>query len=124
MKERSERHARMIHEALIGILPDLEDPRLVDVDITITQVRMSGDLGSAHVLISVDTKDEKERAKILKALESAGPFLRRQLAAALDGKKTPQVRFSIDDTDERANLVDGLLKEIAAQPKSEPKSGS
>ncbi len=128
MKERSERFARTIHEALVGILPDLEDPRLVDVDITITQVRLSGDLGSAHILVLVDTKDEKERAKVLKALESATPFLRRQLAASLNSKKTPQVRFSIDDTDERARLVDGLLKEIAAEPKSEaksePKSGS
>lgn len=118
MKERSERFARMIHEALIGILPDLEDPRLVDVDLTITQVRLSGDLGSAHVLVRVDTTDEKERAKVLKGLEAAGPFLRRQLAAALDSKKTPQVRFSIDDTDERASVVDGLLKQIAEEPKS------
>jgi ribosome-binding factor A len=124
MKERAERFSRMIHEALTGILPDLEDPRLVDVDLTITQVRLSGDLAQAHILLRVDTKDEKERATILKALESATPFLRRELAAALDTKKTPQVRFSIDDTDERANHVDGLLKEIAAQPKSEPKSGS
>jgi ribosome-binding factor A len=118
MKERSERFSRMIHEALVGILPDLEDPRLVDVDITVTQVRLSGDLGSAHVLVRVDTTDEKERAKILKGLEAATPFLRRELAAALDSKKTPQVRFSIDDTDERASHVDGILKQIAEEPKS------
>ena len=108
----------MIHEALIGILPDLEDPRLVDVDITITQVRLSGDLGQAHILVRVDTTDEKERANVLKGLEAATPFLRRELAQALDSKKTPQVRFSIDDTDARASLVDGILKEIAKEPKS------
>jgi ribosome-binding factor A len=118
MKERAERFSRMVHEALIGILPDLEDPRLADVDITITQVRLSGDLGSAHVLIRVDTSDEKERAKVLKGLDAAAPFLRRQLSHALNTKKTPQVRFSIDDTDERASLVDGLLKQIAEEPKS------
>jgi len=117
MKERAERFARMIHEELIGILPDLQDPRVADVDITVTQVRVSGDLGSAHVLIRVDTTDEKKRAKLLKGLEKAQPFLRRQLAAALDAKKTPTVRFSIDDTDSRAGRVEQLLEEIATERK-------
>jgi len=105
----------MIHEELIGILPALEDPRVADVDITVTQVRVSGDLGSAHVLIKVDTTDENKRNKPLKALDKAGPFLRRKLAAALDAKKTPTVRFTIDDTDSRANRVEQLLEEIAAE---------
>jgi ribosome-binding factor A len=118
MKERAERFARMIHEALTGILPDLVDPRVADVDITITQVRVSGDLGSAHVLIAVDTTDEKRRARLLQGLEAAGPYLRRQLAEALDAKKTPQVRFSIDDTDSRADRVEELLLEIAQEAKS------
>ena len=117
MKERAERFSRMIHEELIGILPDLEDPRIADVDITITQVRVSGDLGSAHVLIKVDITDENKRKKLLKALEKAGPFLRRKLAAALDAKKTPTVRFTIDDTDSRADRVEQLLEEIAAERK-------
>jgi ribosome-binding factor A len=107
----------MIHEELIGILPALEDPRVADVDITVTQVRVSGDLGSAHVLIKVDTTDEKKRAALLKGLDKAQPFLRRQLAAALDAKKTPTVRFTIDDTDSRANRVEQLLEEIAAERK-------
>jgi ribosome-binding factor A len=115
MKERAERFARMIHEELTGILPDLQDPRIVDVDITVTQVRVSGDLGSAHVLIAVDTTDGKKRKALLKGLEKAEPFLRRQLAAALDAKKTPTVRFSIDDTDSRADRVERLLDEIAAE---------
>src|SRR5512147_2644559 len=113
MKERAERFARMIHEELVGILPDLQDPRVVDVDITVTQVRVSGDLGSAHVLIAVDTTDEKKRAALLKGLEKAAPFLRRQLARSLDAKKTPTVRFSIDDTESRAGRVEQLLEEIA-----------
>lgn len=117
MKERAERFARLIHEELIGILPSLEDPRIVEVDITITQVRVSGDLGAAHVLIRVDTDDEKKRAKLLKGLDAAAPFLRRQLAQALDAKKTPQVRFSIDDTDVRAGRIEQLLGEIAAERK-------
>jgi ribosome-binding factor A len=119
MKERSERFARLIHEELVGILPSLEDPRIVAVDMTVTQVRVSGDLGSAHVLIKVDTTDEKKRAKLLKGLDAAAPFLRRQLASALDAKKTPTVRFSIDDTDSRADRVTQLLDEIAAERKPE-----
>ncbi len=117
MKERAERFARMIHEELVGILPDLQDPRVADVDITVTQVRVSGDLGTAHVLIRVDTDDEKRRKALLKGLEAAGPYLRKQLALSLDAKKTPQVRFSIDDTDARADRVEELLREIAAEKK-------
>jgi ribosome-binding factor A len=115
MRERSERFARMIHEELVGILPDLVDPRVAEVDITVTQVRVSPDLGTAHVLIAVDTTDEKKRAALLKGLEKAQPFLRRQLALSLDAKKTPTVRFSIDDTDSRADRVSELLAEIASE---------
>lgn len=122
MKERAERFARLIQEELIGILPDLQDPRVVAVDITVTQVRVSGDLGSAHVLIAVDTDDEKKRRALLKGLEAAAPFIRRQLAAALDAKKTPQVRFSIDDTDSRAGRVEELLREIATTRKPDEQS--
>jgi ribosome-binding factor A len=117
MKERAERFARMIHEELVGILPDLQDPRIVDVDITVTGVRVSGDLGSAHVLIAVDTTNEKKRRALLKGLDAAAPYLRRQLARALDAKKTPTVRFTIDDTDARADRVERLLEEIAAARK-------
>lgn len=122
MKERAERFARMIHEELGGILPELQDPRIVDVDLTVTQVRVSGDLGSAHVLVAVDTTDAKKRRKLLEGLEAAAPFIRRQLARAIDAKKTPQVRFSIDDTDARAGRVEALLREIAAgrKPDGEP----
>jgi len=105
----------MIHEELIGILPALQDPRVIDVDITVTQVRVAGDLGSAHVLIAVDTADPKKREALLKGLAAAERFIRRQLAAALDAKKTPQVRFTIDDTDVRANRVEQLLHEIATE---------
>lgn len=118
MKERAERFARMIHEELVGILPELQDPRVASVDITITAVRVSGDLGSAQVLIAVDTTDEKKRRALLKGLESAAPFLRRQLAQALDAKKTPTVHFRIDDTDARADRVEQLLHEIASEQKS------
>jgi len=120
MKERAERFARMIHEALIGILPDVVDPRVADIDMTITQVRVSGDLGSAHVLITVDTTDEKRRKALLKGLEAAAPYVRRQLAIAIDAKKTPQVLFSIDDTDSSAGKVEELLREIASERKTEP----
>jgi ribosome-binding factor A len=119
MKERAERFARMIHEALVGILPDLADPRVAEVDITITQVRVSGDLGSAHVLIAVDITDTKRRQALLKGLEAAAPYLRRHLAQSIDTKKTPQVRFSIDDTDQRADRVEALLREIQSEPKSD-----
>ncbi len=119
MKERAERFARMIQEELVGILPDLQDPRVVDVDLTVTAVRVSGDLGSAHVLIRVDTTDEKKRRELLKGLEAAATFIRRELARSLDAKKTPTLRFSIDDTDARADRVDELLREIAAERKSE-----
>jgi ribosome-binding factor A len=119
MKERAERFSRMIHEELIGILPELEDPRVVEVDITITSVRVSGDLGSAHVLIAVDTTDEKKRRALLKALDAAAPFVRRRLAQSLDAKKTPQVRFTIDDTDTRVGRVEALLHEIATARKTD-----
>jgi ribosome-binding factor A len=118
MSQRAERFARLIMEELSGILPDVKDPRVADAGlITITHVRVSPDLGSAHVLIAVHDEDAGRRKALLAGLASAQAFLRRELGRGLRAKKTPELRFSIDDTDARADRVEQLLREIAADHK-------
>jgi ribosome-binding factor A len=118
MSQRAEKFARMIQEELGGILADVKDPRVADAGLlTVTNVRVSNDLGTAHVLVALHEGDAAAKRRLLAGLASARPFVQRELARGIDAKKVPELRFSLDDTDERAARVEALLREIADEKK-------
>lgn len=130
MSQRAERFARSVMEELARLLPSVKDPRVVDAGlITVTHVRVSDDLGVARVLVALHPYgelDQKQtatkRAELVKGLGHAAPWLRRELGRALRAKKVPELRFVYDETEERAERVDALLREIApaAPPAAAP----
>src|SRR5438105_8705562 len=73
---------------------DLKDPRIGFV--SITEVRMSPDLRSARVRVSVLGGDEDVQST-LAGLRSASGLIRHQLGRRLQNLKfTPDLRFEID----------------------------
>ena len=78
--------------------------------ITVTQVRVSPDLSSAKVYLSImATKDKKA---IFKLVEDQNNIIRRKLGAIV-GKKlriVPQLMFYIDDSLDYAMKIEELLK--------------
>jgi ribosome-binding factor A len=95
--------------AVTGILRKLKDPRIGMV--TVTGSEISPDLRNARIYVSV-FGDESERKATLAALSHANAFVRRELGKGMRIRVTPEVRFQYDDSAERGERMDGLLKDL------------
>ncbi|MFQ6131085.1 MAG: 30S ribosome-binding factor RbfA, partial [Armatimonadota bacterium] len=82
--------------------------------VTLTDVAVSVDLRHARVYVSV-LGDEASRRGSLRALGRAAKYIRAQLAKRVDLKFVPQLAFHHDRTAERAQRIEGLLRDIAAE---------
>jgi ribosome-binding factor A len=90
----------------------LKDPRLGFV--TITDVKVTGDLQHASVFYTVYGTDE-ERADSAAALKSATGMLRSEVGKNITARLTPSLEFIPDGIPENAALIDSLLTEAAAR---------
>ena len=76
----------------------------------------TGDLRYAKVYISVLDKDKSRET--LKGLKSAGGFLRREIAARLQLRYTPELVFVEDDSIAYGVKMFDLLKRLEEQEES------
>lgn len=86
----------------------LRDPRLGFV--TITDVRVTGDLQHASVFYTVYGTDE-ERTDSAAALKAATGMLRTELGRNLNTRLTPSLEFIADGVPENALQISALLRE-------------
>lgn len=85
----------------------LKDPR--KGFITITHVRLSGDLRIASIYFTV-LGDEEEVNKSLEVLNHANHFIRGELGSHIKTRYVPELRFFVDDTMEHARRIEELLE--------------
>jgi ribosome-binding factor A len=108
-KDRMRRVNEAVREVLsVAITSNLKDPRVGFV--TVTSVDTSPDLRHAHVYVSV-LGDERQREESLAGLESAHGYLQRCVAGELRLKHTPQLDFRYDDTIDKAQRLQQLLRD-------------
>jgi ribosome-binding factor A len=86
----------------------IKDPRLGFV--TITDVKVTGDLQHASVFYTVYGSDE-ERADSAAALKSATGMLRSEVGKNLTVRLTPSLEFIADGVPENAKHIEELLAE-------------
>ena len=84
----------------------IKDPRLGFV--TITDVRVTGDLQHASVFYTVYGTEE-ERSDTAAALKSATGMLRSEVGKNITARLTPSLEFIADGIPENAALIDSLL---------------
>ena len=116
MSQRTERVAGEIREILGGMLVRgaIKDPRVRDAGlITITYVRISGDLRQARAFFTVHGADEAAAEKVRVGLQSAAGFMRRQVGERLRLKSTPGLDFEVDRLLEQEAHIEQLLREVA-----------
>ena len=94
-----------------AIETQIKDPRLGMV--TITDVRITGDLHDATVFYTV-YGDETARADSAAALESARGVLRSEVGAQTGVRFTPSLTFRLDSLPDDAKHLDELLARAAA----------
>ena len=91
---RARKVADRIHETVARLLQGrIKDPRLGFV--TVTDVRVTGDLQQATVFYTVYGSDE-ERGETAKALRSAKGLIRSEVGKALGIRLTPSLSFQLD----------------------------
>jgi ribosome-binding factor A len=116
MKERVARLATEIREILGQIVArqEIKDPRVQDAGlITITHVRLTGDLRQATALFTVHDADTPALARVKKGLDHASGYLRRRLGQELSVRTIPTVSFEIDKVFDQEERVDALLRQVA-----------
>lgn len=86
----------------------VKDPRLGFV--TVTEVRLTGDLQNATVFYTVlGTEEERQDSAI--ALKSATGFLRSEVGKGITTRITPTLEFILDAIPENADHINKLLHE-------------
>jgi len=105
---------RKIADQVKKFLSQIIDRRLKDPRkgfITLTSVKMSGDLRIAKVYYTcLGDKEQQENSQ--KALESAHNFLRNELGPNLNMRFTPELRFFYDESLEYSQHINELIKKI------------
>lgn len=98
-----------MQKELANLIRGLKDPRIQGSMVTVTGVRATPDLRWAKVYVSVLEKDKAR--DVMKGLQSAGGWLRRELGSSLQLRYTPELVFEEDDSIEYgAHMADLLAK--------------
>lgn len=107
---RLQKIADRIREELSELLlREISDPRLHQI--FVTDVRVDRELAYADVYVSA-VEGKARSAEVLAGLESASGFLRRALAARVELRVFPRLRFHWDPTPENADHIEKLLRQL------------
>jgi ribosome-binding factor A len=108
--QRQLRVAEEIRHVLSGVFQrgECHDLDLVDVQVTVTEVRLAPDMKRGTVYFA--RLGRSDAARLLPALKRASPFLRAQVARSLQLRHTPVLDFAVDTSLDYAMHVDGLLR--------------
>jgi ribosome-binding factor A len=102
-----------IRDELADLLArETSDPLLSGV-ISITGVETAPDLKISRIFVSV-LGSEKEAEETVARLRRAASFFRRELAARLNLRHTPELDFRFDRSIAEGARIDQLLREIQA----------
>jgi ribosome-binding factor A len=106
---------------------EIKDPRLALV--TVTRVNIDRELEHANVFVST-LGDEMRQKEVLRALEGAKGFIRREIGRRVQLRRTPQMVFHWDPGPEKVEQVGRLLDELkssappaAARPDTDDDEG-
>ena len=92
---------------------EIQDPDLVGVSITVSEVRVSPDLRNAAVYIM--PLGGVDQDIITKALNKASSFVRGRLSKMVRMKYLPKLDFRLDDSFDEASSIEKLLADPRVQ---------
>lgn len=115
MSNTNHRHERIgeeiAHEINAMLAGELKDPRL-EGNVSVSEVRVQPDMKHARIFITVRSNDPKEQTGAIKALEHAAGFIRHELVERLQLRRLPELHFRLDLSEESAERIEKLLKEV------------
>jgi len=124
VSQRLERVAGEVRAILGEVLArdEIKDPRVRGAGlITVTHVRVSGDLRHARALFTVHDANAAALERVREGLDHASGYFRQAIARRLRMKVAPAVKFEVDKVFEQAARVEQILRdEAAAHPVASP----
>jgi len=115
--QRSVRVGELIQQELSEImLRGLRDPRIGFV--TLMSVDVTSDLRIAKVYFTV-MGEEIDVEQTQQGLESAAPYLRRELGKRLKLRHVPELLFKFDQSVAYGNHIESIIKKIAQEEDAE-----
>ena len=115
MAKRIDRINEEVLKALAEILRTVKDPRMQNGLVSITNCDVTGDLSFVTVYISVLGKEEDSVA-VMKALNSASGYLRRELARKVKLRYTPELILKLDNSITYGAHISKLINELDIKP--------
>lgn len=118
---RPARVAQQIQEEVARLLQRgaIKDPRVGYV--TITGAEIDRELRHATVYYSL-MGDQTQKDETQRGLQSAAGFLRREVSRNIKLKHAPELHFKFDESVERGDKIERLLREVKQQGKPEGES--
>lgn len=114
-KARPTQVGEQMRQALSTMLLEgaIKDPRVKEASIvTVTDVSMTPDLKQARVYVSIFPDDAEVQKNVIDGLESASGATQREVAARLQLRFTPKVRFFADSSIREGAKIEALLRDI------------
>jgi ribosome-binding factor A len=114
---RNQRIAQFIKEEL-SVLVQREFPLNQYGMITLTNVDVSPDLGTATIYITVlsgnsNDADEQAKEKLVDDLNEKKGFFRQEISHMLTSRSVPSIQFKYDESIERAQRLTDIINSVS-----------
>ena len=117
-QQRTQRIEAEIQRVLAALIArELKDPRVGNV--TVTQVRVAPDMGSARVFFTPFASGHPSE-EVRRGLTHAAGFLRGELGRRLQLRHAPRLEFVIDDSAQQAAELTALIDRAVAGDRTAP----
>jgi len=103
---------RILQEISVIFAREVSDPRLENLNAT--RVVVSGDLRIAKIFVA-PRGDADATRETMDALARAAGYFRKQLAASLDLRFAPEIRFQLDQSIEKGERFLQVLDQVQAE---------
>jgi ribosome-binding factor A len=108
--QRSDRVGDLLVEVISELLrKEIRDPRIGAV--TLTGAKVTRDLRHARIYFNL-LGQPAEKKDVLAGLKSATGFIRSKAAKQLNLRYVPTLEFFYDETEDEAQKIEGLLKQV------------
>jgi len=101
--------SNLVKEISYILMMEVKDKNIKFV--TITDCKLTNDLGYAKVYYTV--LDDEKKEGISKALKSAKGFIKKELASRLELRHIPELEFLFDESVEYGKKIEKLIEEIS-----------
>jgi ribosome-binding factor A len=114
MNRRAAQVASEMQKAIQTILDrGLQDPRLAEALLTVTDVRVSDDLRNATVMVSIMPGERENLA--MHGLKAAARHIRRQVSNLMEIRQLPEFAFKLDKSAKKQAEVLGAIARVTAE---------